>query len=70
MSTNIQGTAKTRKRLMPRDLTARKPTMLTGGILYNGHAGLGANAVSGGARADALGASGVVTDNKDPDKLM
>jgi hypothetical protein len=33
-------------------------------VLYNGHAGLGAN-----ARADGDVAKGVVTDNKDPDKL-
>jgi len=70
MSTNVTGTAETRKRSIPRDLTARKTTTLTGGILYNGHAGLGANAVSAGARAETLGASGIVTDNKDPDKLM
>ena len=67
MNTKAQGKAKTRKRSVPRDLTARKTTSLTGGILYNGHAGLGANAVLAGA--GALGTGGIVTDNKDPDKL-
>jgi len=33
-------------------------------IVYNGHAGLGAN-----ARANSDVAKGIVTDNKDPDKL-
>jgi hypothetical protein len=49
---------------------ARKATMLTGGVIvYNGHAGLGANAVLAGAGAGALGKGGIVTDNKDPDKM-
>ena len=68
MSTKTQGKAKARKRSMARDLTARKTSRLTGGILYNGHARLGANAVLGGAAAGALGKDGIVTDNKDPDK--
>ena len=69
MSTKAQGKAKTRKRSVARDLTARKTTNLAGGIVvYNGHAGLGANAVLAGAGAGALGTGGIVTDNKDPDK--
>ena len=35
-----------------------------GAIIYNGHAGLGAN-----SKTDGDVAKGVVTDNKDPDKL-
>jgi hypothetical protein len=37
---------------------------LKGAVVYNGHAGLGAN-----AKADGDVAKAVVTDNKDPDKL-
>ena len=69
MSTKDEGKAKPRKRSVARDLTARKTSRLTGGILYNGHAGLGANAVLAGAGARALGTGGIVTDNKDPDKM-
>ena len=69
MSTKAQGKATTRKRTVARDLTARKTTRLTGGIIYNGHAGLGANAVLAGAGAGALGTSGIVTNNNDPDKM-
>ena len=71
MSTKTQGKAKTRKRSVARDLTARKATRLTGGIVvYNGHAGLGANAVLAGAGVGALGTGGsIVTDNKDPDRM-
>jgi hypothetical protein len=68
MSAKAQGKARTRKGLVARDLTARKTTRLTGGVIvYNGHAGLGANAVLTGAGAGARAATGIVTDNKDPD---
>ncbi|HEY6510550.1 MAG TPA: phage baseplate assembly protein V [Burkholderiaceae bacterium] len=46
------------------------------GILYNGHAGLGANAVDRGSKNEVLIETleiqheGIVTDNKDPDKLV
>jgi hypothetical protein len=70
MSTKAQGKVRTRRRSVPRDLTAKKTARLTGGIItYNGHAGLGANAALGGASTREIGANGVVTDNKDPDKL-
>lgn len=70
MSTKAQGNARTRKRSVARDLTARKATRLTGGVVvYNGHAGLGANAVLAKAGGGALGTGGIVTDNKDPDKM-
>ena len=70
MGTKGQGKARTRKGLVARDLTARKTTGLTGGLIaYNGHAGLGGNALLAGSGAGARAAAGVVTDNKDPDKL-
>ena len=70
MGTKGQGKARTRKGLVARDLTARKTTRLTGGLIaYNGHAGLGANAVLAGSSSDARAAAGIVTDNKDPDKM-
>ena len=70
MSTKAQGKTKTRKRSAARDLTARKTTRLTAGIVvYNGHAGLGANAMRAGAGPGAPGTGGIVTDNKDPDRM-
>ena len=69
MSTKPQGKATTRKRTVARDLTARKTTRLTGGIIYNGHAGLGANAVLAGAVRARSAPSGIVTNNNDPDKM-
>jgi hypothetical protein len=69
MATKGQDRTGTRKGSVAKDLTARKTTRLTGGVIvYNGHAGLGANAVLAGG-AGARAAAGVVTDNKDPDKL-
>ena len=69
MSTKAQGKVKTRNRSFARDLTAKTTARLTvGGITYNGHAGLGANAALGGTSTREIGANGVVTDNKDPDK--
>jgi hypothetical protein len=65
MTTKTGDNAKTRTRSVAKDLTAR--TRLTGGILYNGHAGLGANVSLADASPRALAPGRVVTDNKDPD---
>jgi hypothetical protein len=63
MDRKAQGKAKTRKRSVARDLTVRNNVGLTGGILYNGHAGLGADT----ANAAAFAVGRIVTDNKDAD---
>jgi len=53
MGKSHHGKAVGQKRVLTRDLTTRAPSVKGGLIVYNGHAGLGAN--------------GIVTDNKDPD---
>ena len=69
MSTKAQGKAKTRKRSVATGPDGKEDDQSRGRHRrYNGHAGLGANAVLAGAGAGALGTGGIVTDNKDPDK--